>query len=212
MQFQPARDRKGIYRRYDHIVITETDADRRLPNEKRYHPDYYHTGQIVICEVGLDGEDRPVEVGTWGKPTKVGCTCERFEILNDAINFAYSVVGVESNAALCRYAYVVLTETDEDRRPPTDKREYHDYYTTAQIVVCEVDKDGGGIPVEVATWQKPGKHNCLYEKFDLLYRAIDFSYSVADGLVNPRKKGGYRRKSVPGVRKGKKRRKQRHKA
>lgn len=84
-----------------------------------------------------------------------------------------------------RYKFVVITETDAERRPEAPKRrEYWEAYRKGQILVCEVDLDGGGIPIEVGTWSKPGKENCTYETFDLWTEAVNFSYAVADGRVD----------------------------
>ncbi len=78
---------------------------------------------------------------------------------------------------LQHYAYIVITETDEDRRPPGSKAEYMDYFHIGQIIVCDVT---GGIPIEVGTHMKPGKHQCRYEQFEVLDEAIEFAYIVTE--------------------------------
>jgi len=95
------------------------------------------------------------------------------------------------------YGYVVITETPADRNPTRARQLFDETYMRAQILVCDMT---GGIPIEVGTGVKPGKLNFLYEKFDLLNEAIEFSHAVADRTVdhsNEREKntwqGGKRR-------------------
>lgn len=108
---------------------------------------------------------------------------------------------VKINQVEHRYLFLVITETDDDRRP-AGKHQPYAFFHTGEIVICQVDLDGGGIPIEVGTWAKPGKQNCKYETFERLSDAIDCSYAVAHGewendKVRPRKRynhGGKRRK------------------
>ena len=75
-------DRDGQERRYAFFVITEVDP--RIG--------HYVVGQIIVCEVGLDGNEIPIEVGTWGKPGKVNAQSRQFDLLPQAINYSYAVV------------------------------------------------------------------------------------------------------------------------
>ena len=76
MRFKLNRD--CIERRFAYLVITETGHG-------------YDKGQIVICEVGLDGGGFAIEVGTFRKPRKLGCKYEQFDHYAPAINFSYLV-------------------------------------------------------------------------------------------------------------------------
>lgn len=84
-----------------------------------------------------------------------------------------------------RYKFLVITETDAERRPVVRKgREYLDTYLKGQIIICEVDLDGGGIPIEVGTGIKPGKLDCSSVPFDLWTDAINYSYAVLDDRID----------------------------
>lgn len=81
------------------------------------------------------------------------------------------------------YRYVVITDTDEA------------YFHKGQIIICDVT---GGIPIEVGTHTKPGKLDCLYETFELLNEAIEFSYEICGSGFNHRKRGKRFRKTKKG--------------
>lgn len=104
------------------------------------------------------------------------------------------------------YAYFVITETDADRRPAGSKAEYMDYFHRGQIILCDIT---GGTPIEVGTHTKPGKLNCLYDRFDTVYEAIDRAYEVGECGFDQRPKGRHKN-TWQEKRKGKK--KIRHKA
>ncbi len=98
-----------------------------------------------------------------------------------------------------RYAFLVITETDEDRRPSGSKAEYMDYFHKGQIVPCDVD----GQPMEVGTGTKPGHLNCVVEEFDSIYDAINRAYEVGDyGFGH--KKDGKRKNTWQKKKKGRK--------
>ena len=75
------------------------------------------------------------------------------------------------------FRYVVITETDEG------------YYHKGQIVICDVTD---GIPIEVGSYTKPGKLDCVSERFELLDQAIERSYEVCESGWNH--KGKLKRK------------------
>ncbi len=85
MRFTP-NGARGL-KHYAFLVIIETDEDRRPAGSKAEYMDWFHEGQIIVCEV--DGQ--PMEVGTGCKPGHLDCEVERFEVLQDAINRAYEV-------------------------------------------------------------------------------------------------------------------------
>lgn len=108
-----------------------------------------------------------------------------------------------------RYKFLVITETDAERRPACRKgREYLDVYLVGQIIICQVDLDGGGIPIEVGTGIKPGKLNCASVPFDLWTDAINYSYAVVEGRIGEHGQAIPR----PKQRHGKRQKKFRHKA
>ena len=78
---------------------------------------------------------------------------------------------------LQHYAFIVITETQQDTRPPGSKAEYLDYFHTGQIIVCDVT---GGTPIEVATHVKPGKLDCRWEQFEVLDQAIEYAYMITE--------------------------------
>ena len=94
----------------------------------------------------------------------------------------YKPVGARE---LKHYAFLVITETDEDRRPPGSKAEYMDWFHKGQIVVCDMD----GQPIEVGTHTKPGHLNCKWEEFETLDRAIDRAYEIGNCGFDHKKVG-----------------------
>ena len=79
MNFTPDRD--NVMRRYEFVVITETDET------------YYYKAQIIICETA--GGVYPIEVGTWTKPGKVGCQYVVCGTMQEAINVSYAIADGE---------------------------------------------------------------------------------------------------------------------
>lgn len=73
-----------------------------------------------------------------------------------------------------RYAFLVVIDPGGRVSP----------YSKGQILTCEVDLDGGGIPIEVGTLVKPGKVDCQIKRFDLWTEAINFSYAVVDDRID----------------------------
>jgi hypothetical protein len=90
MHFTPDRD--NVMRRYEFAVIIETDEDHNPPVAKskgRLYRSDYQKAQIIVCET--TGGNSPIEVGTWGKPRKVGCHCVVCGTMQEAINMSYAV-------------------------------------------------------------------------------------------------------------------------
>lgn len=88
MRFKPTGERR--LRHYVYLVITETDEDTRPAGSKPEYMDYFHKGQIIICDVTGDGQ--PAEVATWIKPGHLDCQSERFETPEAAIEYAYVIM------------------------------------------------------------------------------------------------------------------------
>lgn len=86
---------------------------------------------------------------------------------------------------LKHYAFLVIIETDEDRRPAGSKAEYMDWFHKGQIIVCDVD----GQPMEVGTGCKPGHLDCVVEEFQTLPGAINRAYEVGERGFDHRKEG-----------------------
>ena len=112
---------------------------------------------------------------------------------------------------LKHYAFVVITGTPADFRPPASpSHQFEEVYRKGQILVCQMLGDTGGIPIEVGTDIKPGKLNFTYESFDVMDQAIEFSYQITDSGFDHRKQG--RQKNTWQSKRTTKKRKQRHQA
>ena len=132
-------------------------------------------------------DNMPIDVGTHGKPGKGGCeSIETLWTLRDAVNRAHEVVDAGSGAYAGRkaYRYLVITETDADSRPGSNRPEYREYYQVGQIVVCDVR----GLPMEIGTFMKPGRINCRSTEFLELDKSINFSYLITGTGWGSRKK------------------------
>lgn len=197
MRFKPTGAR--TLQHYAFIVITETDEDRRATGSKAEYLDYFHTGQIIICDV-TGGQ--PIEVATHTKPGHLDCEWEQFEVLGLAIDYSHLVTGsfwkksnfqnerirekkkrkIERRARykpaiapiIQDYAFVVITETEEEK---VGFGAYRGHFYTGQIAVCNVTS---GTPVEVGTFAKPASMNCRYEEFGILDQAIEYAYMVTE--------------------------------
>lgn len=85
-----------------------------------------------------------------------------------------------------RYEFAVVTETDEDRRPPVSKGKRHSYsgpYYKPQIIIVETTGDCQ--PIEVGTWMKPGHVNASIRICGTMQEAINVSYAIADEEYDP---------------------------
>lgn len=74
---------------YIFAVITETPDQERPPRSRDLFAEYYRLGQILACH--YDG-GRAMEVGTYIKPSKLGFQYEKFDLMNEAIEFSYQTV------------------------------------------------------------------------------------------------------------------------
>ncbi len=111
------------------------------------------------------------------------------------------------------YGFVVITKTPADSRHPTSPaHEFDERYCKGQILVCQLLGDGGGIPIELATYIKPGKLDFEYETFSSssMRAAIDFSHFVTHGDFDQAGEG--KQKNTWQGKRGKKQRKFRHQA
>lgn len=111
------------------------------------------------------------------------------------------------------YGFAVITKTPADYRHPTSPaHEFDERYCKGQILVCELLGDAGGIPMELATYIKPGKLDFKYEVFSSssMGAAIDFSHFVTHGDFDQADEG--RQKNTWQGKRGKQRRKVRHQA
>ena len=112
---------------------------------------------------------------------------------------------------LKHYAFVVITGTPADYRPPVSPSHgFTERYAKGQILICQMLGDTGGIPIEVGTDIKPGKLNFTYEPFDVMAQAIEFSYQITDSGFGHRKQG--KQKNTWHGKRAKKTRKVRHQA
>lgn len=70
---------------YQFLVITD-ESDDVVHAKYKSHP--YALGQIIICDVtgGI-----PIEIGTHVKPGKLNCSCEPFDVMDQAIEFSYMI-------------------------------------------------------------------------------------------------------------------------
>lgn len=94
MKFTPFRD--NVMRCYEFAVITGTDEDHNPPTAKSKRQLYsspYQKAQILVVET--TGGGNPTEVGTWGKPAKVGCHCVVCGTMQEAINVSYAIADEE---------------------------------------------------------------------------------------------------------------------
>jgi len=105
------------------------------------------------------------------------------------------------------YVYLVIKETDENRRSPHNNLKDMDYFHVGQIIVCDIT---GGTPIEVGTHAKPGKLNCRYEQFETIYDAIDYAYEV--GVCGFDRRGEGRHKNTWQRKRRGKKRQNRHQA
>lgn len=78
----------------------------------------------------------------------------------------------------CHYIFVVIIEISEPDDDPDDL--WVTCFYPGQIVICDTDAEGNS-PREAAWGGKPGKHDCLVERFTDLEKAIVCARNVRGG-------------------------------
>lgn len=76
------------------------------------------------------------------------------------------------------YAFIIITEDEEEKRRPGDTRRCFNRYHTGQILICDMITNS---PIEVGTHGKPGKGGC--ESIEILWTlrdAVNRAHVVVD--------------------------------